>query len=273
MTPRISTSLYHVLGFLLFVSLTISGCASIKKAFNIGSTDEEGNEIAVDLDLPAKELLDKGMDDYNVGKYHTAIDAFNEILNRYPFSQEAILAELKAADCSYFLGRYAEALLLYESFESRHPTNESIPYIMFQKGMCNFKQIDRIDRDVTGAEKAITIFQQLLKAYPASPYASEAKKRVAEATEFLADHEFVVVQYYLRTEKYEQAKVRLRYLLAMYPDTPVAQQASEILARVEAGDPPRSKLTAWLPKFNLLPDWGIFGNSSEQETQIEPMPQ
>lgn len=249
----------------------LGGCAELKDTFNFTSIDEDGNKVVTDINLPAKELLAKGMDDYNVGKYYTAIDSFNEILDKYPFSQEAVLAELKAADCSYFLGRYTEALLLYESFESRHPTNESIPYIMFQKGMCNFKQIDRIDRDISGAEKAISLFRQLLKAYPDSPYVGEAEKRISAATEFLADHEFFVAQYYVRTKKYDQAKVRLRYLLAMYPDAPVFQQADELLKRIEAGNPPRSKLTSWLPQFNLLPDWGLFGGSDEQDTAMEPM--
>jgi len=260
---------------LLLLLFLLGGCATLKETFNFTSipVDEDGNKIEVDIDLPAKELLTKGMDDYNVGKYYTAIDSFNEILDKYPFSQEAVLAELKAADCSYFLGRYAEALLLYESFETRHPTNESIPYIMFQKGMCNFEQIDRIDRDTTGAEKAISAFQQLLKAYPRSPYVEEAKKRIAAASEFLADHEYFVVEYYIRTEKYDQAKVRLHYLLAMYPESPVSKQADELLKRLEAGDPPRSKLTSWLPKFNLLPDWGIFGSSDGQDTAMEPLPE
>jgi outer membrane protein assembly factor BamD len=210
------------------------------------------------------------MDDYNVGKYFTAIEFFEEILNRYPFSPEAILAELKAADCSYHLERYQEALLLYEEFENRHPTNEAIPYVMFQKAMSNYKQIDRIDRDPSGAEKSIALFQQLLKAYPDSPYTGEAKARIAAATEFLANHEYFVVEFYVRTAKYDQAAVRLRYLLAMYPESKIAPKAEDLLARIEAGDPPRSRLTSWFPKLDL-PDWTLFGTSDEANTTADPV--
>lgn len=254
----------------LFLLVSFSGCADLKKTFNFTSIDEEGNEVVgADLNLPAKELLAQGMDDYNVGKYYTAVEFFNDILNRFPFSPEATLAELKAADCSYYLERYVEALLLYEEFENRHPTNESIPYVMYQKAMSNYKQIDRVDRDSAGATKSIELFNQLIKAYPDSPYTNEAKERIKTATEFLANHEYFVVEYYVRTEKYDQAIVRLKYLLVMYPESTIAEKAKQLLARIEAGDPPRSTLASWFPKLSL-PSWGLTGRSDTEDNTVNP---
>ncbi len=257
--------------FILLLLLGVSGCGDLHDTFNFTSIDEEGNEISgTDLNLPAKGLLQKGMDDYNVGKYFTAIEFFEDILNRFPFSPEATLAELKAADCSFLLERYKEALVLYEEFENRHPTNESIPYVIFQKGMCNYKQIDRIDRDSVGAIKSIELFKQLLKVYPESPYTGEAKARIITATEFLANHEYFVSEYYVRTEKYDQATVRLKYLLAMYPESAIAIKAKELLARIEAGNPPRSRLTAWFPKLSL-PGWATWGKDEQAADTAEPV--
>lgn len=254
----------------LLLLLMFSGCGDLKKTFNFTSIDEEGNEMSKDLDLPARNLLMQGMDDYNVGKYFTAVEFFEEILTRFPFSPEATLAELKAADCSYHLERYVEALLLYEEFENRHPTNESIPYVMFQKAMCNYQQIDRIDRDTAGAEKAVQLFRQLLKAYPESPYTNDAKARIVTAEEFLANHEYFVVEYYVRTAKYDQAQVRLNYLLAVYPESEIAPKARELLTRIEAGDPPKSRLTSWFPKLSL-PDWTLFGEDDEENSSAKPV--
>ncbi len=254
----------------LLLLFLFSGCADLKKTFNFTSIDEEGNEVVEgDLNLPAKDLLAQGMDDYNVGKYYTAIEFFNDIINRFPFSPEATLAELKAADCSYYLERYVEALLLYEEFENRHPTNESIPYVMYQKAMCNYKEIDRVDRDTAGAIKSIELFNQLIKAYPESPYTNEAKARIKTATEFLANHEYFVVEYYVRTEKYDQAIVRLKYLLVMYPESDIAAKAKPLLARIEAGDPPRSRLASWFPKLSL-PSWSLMGGSDKEDSTIDP---
>jgi len=244
---------------LILLLVLLSGCSQLKSTFNFTSSEP------VEEELPAKNLAIKGMDDYNVGKYFTAIEFFDEILNRYPFSPEATLAELKAADCSFYLGKYQEALMLYEEFENHHPTNESMPYVMFQKAMCNYKGIDRIDRDTTGAKRSIRLFKQLLKAYPHSPYTDEARARIVSATEFLANHEFFVAKYYVRTAKYSEAVVRLKYMLAIYPNTNIEDQARELLARLEAGDPPKSHLTSWFPKVSL-PDWSFFREKDKEDS-------
>lgn len=270
MLPSKSTSLFLQLPTIaiFFLVLGISGCGSFNDAFNFTSIDEDGVEQKTELNAPAKSLATEGMDDYSVGKYFTAIEFFNEILTRYPFSPEATLAELKAADCNYHLGNFFEALILYEEFENRHPTNESIPYVMFQKAMCNYKQIGRIDRDTSGAIKSIELFKQLLYAYPNSPYTTDANSRIEIATEFLANHEYLVVDYYVRTEKYDQAIVRLKYMLTLYPDAEISAKARPLLERLEAGDPPKSRIFAWFPKIDL-PHWTKFGQTDEANTSVE----
>lgn len=247
---------------ILVALFNLSGCAKIKTMLDFsGETDAAEN-------LPAKNLVIKGMADYNVGKYFTALEYFQEILDRYPFTPEATLAELKAADCKYFLGHYAEALVLYQEFEDRHPTNEAMPYVMYQKAMCNYKQIDRVDRDISGAEQAIQLFGQLLRAYPNSPYTAEAKARIKAAREFIANHEYFVVEYYLRTNKVNEAETRLKYILAMYPDAKISSRAKEVLAMIQAGNPPKSRFASWLPKMSL-PDWTKFSSTGTAENPSE----
>ena len=226
-----------------------SGCTTLKETFRI----EEKAQVS----LPAEQLIIKGMEEYNVGKYFLAIEYFNEILDRYPFSPQAPLAELKAADSNYYMERYEEALVLYREFEERHPTNEAMSYVMYQKGMCSYSRIDRIDRDVTGAIESIQAFEELLRAFPDSPYTSEAQARIKAATEFLVNHEFNVVEFYLRTKKYSQAETRLNYILAMYPDSNVAPKAREILDLIEAGTPPKYGIGHWFKNLSL-PDWMDF---------------
>lgn len=243
----------------LVITSVLSGCGDVT-IFGVGANEE------VDLNAPSRELIVKGMDEFNVGKYYTAAKYFEEILDRYPFSPEAPLAELKAADANYYMGRFAEARLLYEEFESRHPTNEAIPYVMYQKGMCSYKQIDRVDRDITGAVKSIQSFSQLLRAYPYSPYTEEAKARIRAANEFLVHHEYFVVKFYLRTKKFNQAKTRLKYLLTMYPDSTIAPQAKELLAQLEAENFPQSSMSDYFPEFTL-PDWSFFATEGIEEGQ------
>lgn len=242
--------------------LSLGGCAQLKSLFAEGDDEEQ------DVRLSAQTLAGNGMEEFSNGRYYQARKAFDEILDYYPFSPEAMLAQLKGADSNYYMENYQEALVLYHAFEERHPTNEAIPYVMYQIAMCHYQQIDRIDRDTSGAENAIKEFSKLLRAFPYSPYNSEAKARIRAANEFMVNHEYFVVEFYLRTEKFEEAQARLQYLISTYPDATITPKASKLLKRLEAGDPPGFNLSSWF-KDTLLPDWTLF-NSDEDEATATP---
>ena len=211
----------------LLATLLLSGCTFFDDLF-VASAPEDMN-----LSLAPQTLIEEGMQEYNKGRYYVAVEYFNKILDSHRFTPEALLAELKIADCTYYMGKYDEAYTYYERFEEMHPTNEAIPYVMYQKAMCHYKQIDSIDRDISGAQKAIERFQLLLNAYPDSPYAVDARAKIIAAKEFLADHEFGVVQFYLRTDEPSQAIIRLKYLIAMYPQTDIVPRAETLLAELQ----------------------------------------
>ena len=234
-----------LLVLLLLAATLLPGCSTFDgmfSSFKFGE-DEEPKSKAPET------LIVEGMDAYDVGDYSTAIKAFNTILDEHPFSAPAMLAELKAADAHYYNKQYAEAKTLYKNFEERHPTNEAMPYVMFQIGMCDFMRSDRIDRDTSGAQDAIKSFTRLIQAHPQSPYSREAKARIKDARDFIANHEYFVADFYLRSEKYDEAQHRLKHLLAMYPDSSVAGQAKALLERLQAGKPPSTGLRKWLPEF------------------------
>ncbi len=198
------------------------------------------------MDASAQKLLDKGMEEYRYGKYFSAVKSFEEIINRYPFSRQATQAELKAADCSYHLEQYSEAESLYQSFENNHPTNPAVPYALYQKAMCNYQQIDRIDRDPSGAEKAVRYFKQLIKVFPNSPYTANAREKIVLATDFLASHEFSIAKFYIRTGNLSQAKTRLQYILTTYPKSSVVKKSRQLLQKMEKGkQPEESFFSSW----------------------------
>jgi outer membrane protein assembly factor BamD len=199
------------------------------------------------------------MDDFNRGEYDAALKEFNDIRDRFPFSKAGLLAELKSADCEYYLKHYPEAIAGYNDFESNHPTNEAIPYVIFQVGISYYKQIDTIDRDPGAAKSAISSFDRLIKAYPRSPYLVEAKSRRLAALNFLANHEFYVANFYVRTGELAEAKGRYKYLIKNYPKSSVAGKAREIIAAIDSGNPPQRTWRDWLPDLSL-PDWHSFSN-------------
>jgi outer membrane protein assembly factor BamD len=187
-------------------------------------------------EMPAEDLAKKGLEQYNRGKYFLAVETFNIIKERFPFSRFSLLAELKAGDCKFYMKDYVESLELYEEFEKNHPANEAIPYVLFQIGRSHYRTIDTIDRDTTGAREAIKAFTRLLRTFPNSPYTEEAKVLTQKSNNFLAEHELYVANFYLRTKEFGQAKGRVEYLLRGYPDSPAATQAKELRNKIEAAE-------------------------------------
>ncbi len=206
---------------------------------------------------PADEVASEAIMEYGDGQYTTALRLFEELMDRFPFSRYSLMAELKIADCHYYLGQYTEAITAYKSFQANHPSNEANAYAMFQVAMCHYKHIDTIDRDPAGAYDAIAVFSKLIRTYPASPYIEEAQARIKAAQNFLANHELYVAQFYLKTDKLHQAAGRLRFLVDNYPDSSAAPEAERILALLMEGRKPLGSWKDWVPEIGL-PDWETF---------------
>ncbi len=234
-----------LLPVLVLTASLLAGCSAFDGMFSAFRFGEDEDPKS----LPPETLIVQGMDAYDVGDYSTAIKSFKAILDEHPFSAQAMLAELKTADAHYYNKQYPEAKIQYKAFEERHPTNEAMPYVLFQIGMCGFMRSDRIDRDSSGVQDAIKSFNRLIQAYPQSPYSKEARVRLQEAKEFIANHEYFVADFYVRMEKYAEAQHRLKYILAMHPESSVAPQAKALLDKLESGNPPTTGMRKWLPDF------------------------
>ncbi len=232
----------------------LSGCATLDTMLGwVGFGSGGGPETP-------EALAMEGMNDFSRGKYSAALKRFVEIKDRFPFSEVALLAELKAADSNYYMDKFSEAKTMYEEFEANHPTNEAVPYVLFQVGMCYYSQIGTTDRDPGNAQNAVQAFERLNRSFPKSPYFVEASARVQAAKDFLAQHEFSVATFYVRTDEDKQAQGRLEYLLANYPESSVKPQATELLAQLKSGKGIEKTWRRYVPTLSL-PDWQSFSSA------------
>lgn len=153
-------------------------------------------------------IYQNGYDAYHRGKYKKAIESFQRVQEEYPLSKLAILAELGIADSHYSNEEYGEAELAYEDFMNLHPTNENLPYIMYQIGMCHYKQMSGIDRDQSETLKTKEAFENLITRYPNSKFSFMGEKRLRECKKRLGEHELYVGHFYFIQEKYKAALKR-----------------------------------------------------------------
>ena len=177
------------------------------------------------------ELMSEGMKNFERSNYEEATEAFQQLKDRYPYSKYAIMAELKMADGLYEREEFEEAYTAYDDFEKLHPKNESIPYVIYQKGMCNFRQVTAIDRDQSFTLKAKEEFDRLVRRFPSNEYANRARKNIRQCFIYLAEYELYVGHFYYKMGKYKTAMNRYTYLIKNYPDMGQYHEALDYISR------------------------------------------
>lgn len=169
-------------------------------------------------DRPPEELAKEGIEYLKKRRYIAAEDTFAQIKDRYPYSEEALLAQIKLADALYYNKKFDEAQAAYKEFEKLHPTHKAIPYVIYQQALCYYRQRPTIDRDQSYTQKALAEFRRLLKKFPQSQYAAKAERYKLRCLEDLAAHEFYVGEFYFKTKHYSSSLDRFQALSQEYPN-------------------------------------------------------
>jgi outer membrane protein assembly factor BamD len=192
----------RIIILLSFLVCCFSGCSFFKKEPQVKGSPEA--------------LYARGSVEFGKGSYKKAREFFTRLKDEYPLNQLAILAELGIADSFYTDKEYVEAESSYSEFFNMHPTNENIPYVLYQLGMCHYYQRATIDRDQTETIKARKEFERLIARFPESKFSLAAEKLLRECKQEQAEHEFYVGQFYFRQKKYEAALKRFETIARSY---------------------------------------------------------
>jgi len=186
-----------------------------------------------DYDKNPSELMSEGTKNMESGRYEDALEDFQNVRDRYPYSKFAVSAELKMADAMFISEDYDGAFEAYSEFERLHPKNKDIPYVMYRKGMCDFLQMRTIDRDQSHTLKAKESFEKLVRKYPRNEYAARAQKHIRKCLIYLAEHELQVGHYYFKRGFYRAAIARYQYLIEHYPDMGQYHEAIEYISKCQ----------------------------------------
>jgi outer membrane protein assembly factor BamD len=149
--------------------------------------------------------------------YPRAIEIFQDIIDNYPYSDQAVLAELAIADSYFAQGRYDEALSYYQDFPDLHPDHDQVPYTIYRSALCFERQSYDAQRDQSATREALSRLDRLLSKYPHSPHAHEAERLWRELRTRLGEQAMNVGDFYLVREEYVAAAERYRSILNQYP--------------------------------------------------------
>jgi outer membrane protein assembly factor BamD len=185
-------------------------------------------------DRPPDVLAQEASQKMKSGKYVEAAEDFEKIRDRYPYSPEANKAELKVADSKYFNKKFEEALNDYKNFEKLHPADPEMPYVIYQQGLCYYRQRSTIDRDPTSTYKALQEFKRLKQRYPDYAKMDKVNDYITKCQQALADHEFYIGEYYFRTKRYQAALDRFAAIQEDYPEYAKMPKVKEYVTTCES---------------------------------------
>ena len=234
LTPNVAKLLTVV-----FLALVVSACGGKKKK---GGIDENlANQQLQDLYDKGKSALDRG-------NYGFAIDYYRALEANYPYgelTEQAKLDMMFAFDKTNQVERAVEAA---DNFIKLYPTHKNVDYAYYMKGVASFeKKTGRIDKFIKGGAKTVRdpkpfrdsqdAFDELLKRYPNSIYADDAKQRIVYIRNELAERELFVAQFYFDNETYVAAVNRCKTIIYTYETSPAVEGALALMekAYIEMG--------------------------------------
>ncbi|WP_421787537.1 outer membrane protein assembly factor BamD [Hyphobacterium sp.] len=153
------------------------------------------------------------------GSYGDAADQFDEVERQHPYSEWARRAMLMAAYSNYQAGNYEEAISDAERFIALHPGNRSAPYAYYLVAISHFEQILDVGRDQQSTVNALNALEQVVRRYPNTRYAQDARLKIDMTRDHLAGKEMSIGRWYLRRGFFLAAINRFRNVLEDYETT------------------------------------------------------
>ena len=183
---------------------------------------------------PDKVLFDKAMDAMRHNRFDVARLTLQTLINTYPDSEYIARAKLAVGDSWYAEGgtaALAQAEQEYSDFEIFFPNMPEAAEAQLKIANIHYQQMEKPDRDYTHAKRAEDEYRKMILQYPDSKLVPEAKQRLLEVQEVLAEREFEIGRFYYLRESYPASIARLQSLVEEYPLYSRADEALYLLGQ------------------------------------------
>ena len=215
------------LATLIIVLFLSTGCSLLP-----GQEDETKGWSAQRFYNAAKAAMSEG-------NYDKAVEYFEGLEARYPFGQYALQSQLEVAYAYYKDGKPEAAIAAANRFIKLNPRNPHVDYAYYLKGIVNFNRnlgfinrfvpTDTSQRDAGAALSSFKDFAELVRRYPESIYAEDARLRMIHLRNNVAMHELQVARYYMKRGAWLAAANRANTVIRKYQRTPAVKPALEML--------------------------------------------
>ena len=171
--------------------------------------------VARDVDslyLEAKKRLD-------AGENKVAAALFDEVERQHPYSPWARRAQLMSAFSYYSARDDVKSVQSAQRFLSVHPGNKDAAYAYYLIALCYYEQISDVSRDQKDTQQALSALNDVVRRYPDSRYALDAKFKIDLVNDHLAGKEMDIGRFYERSGKWLAADIRFRNVVDQHQNT------------------------------------------------------
>src|SRR5271166_4400655 len=205
-------------------------------AFGVACTNKKStNPLAnVGSKQPDKVLFDRAMDAMKHNRFDVARMTLQTLINTYPDSEYIARAKLAVADSWYAEGgttAMQQAEIEYKDFKTFFPNMPEAAEAQLKVANIHYQEMEKPDRDYTHAMRAEEEYRALIQEYPDSKLVPQAKQRLREVQEVLAEREFEIGRFYYLRLAYPAAIARLKTLVDRYPLYSGADEALYLLGQ------------------------------------------
>lgn len=184
-----------------------------------------GTNDTVVTDLPLSDIYAKAYAEFNDENYEEAAAEFLKAEAQYPSSPYAADALVMAAYSQYLDGDFAGALLATDRFMRFHPGHADVPYVMYLRGMCYYRQVSDVRREPGMSAYALQQFQTLVKRFPHSPYAKNAENKIIILKNYIAGKVMYSARNDMKKENWTSAINRLQSVVTDAQETVMTAEA------------------------------------------------
>jgi len=214
------TKFYSIIILLIF-------CSSCSKEEVKKSVIEEKS-----LDLQVLESYQQGMDSLNAGDVLFAAKKFNETEILFPQSVWAPKSALMAAYSYYTQDYYEDSIAELQRFLKIYPNYKDLDYVYYLLAVCYYEKIVDEKKDLKSIVNAKDTFNLIVKNFPKTEYALDAKFKLDLINDILASKEMYVGRFYIEKKKWIPAINRFRTVIDDYETTIYTKEALHRLVEV-----------------------------------------
>lgn len=174
---------------------------------------------------PLAEIYATAYEEFNDENYEEAATEFLKAETQYPASSWAPDALVMAAYSYYMDGDFAGALLVTDRFMRFHPGHKDVPYVMYLRGMCYYRQVSDVRREPGMSAYALQQFETLVKRFPRSEYAKNAENKIVILKNYIAGKVMYSARHDMKKENWTSAINRLQSVVQDAQETAMTPEA------------------------------------------------